>query len=99
MEIKTLQEIVFFLLIYNDSKEALDKIQTFDSSCSKSSYKNVTLCPNNSNIITKDQSQENSSSISSKGLRNQKSKINAFMKLKAYYPKIKLSNQEYNLSA
>ena len=49
---------ILFLLIYDDSKEALYKTQTFDSSRSKSSNENVTLCPNNCNVNTKDQSQE-----------------------------------------
>jgi len=39
-------------------KKPFTKIQTFDSSCSKSSHVNVTLCPNNCNVITKDKSQE-----------------------------------------
>lgn len=50
--------MILFLLIYNDSKETLDKIQTFDASCSKSLYVKVTLCPNNCYVITKDQFQE-----------------------------------------
>ena len=58
LEDKKIQEIMPFLLIYDDSKEAFYKIQTFDSKRSKSLDENVTLCPNNCNVITKDQSQE-----------------------------------------
>jgi len=46
------------LLINDNSEEALYEIQTSDSSRSNSSYEEVTLCPNNCNIITKDQSLE-----------------------------------------
>jgi len=46
---------MLFLLIYDNPKKALYEIQTSDS---KTSGKDVTLCPNNSNVIIKDQSQE-----------------------------------------
>ena len=86
------------ILINDDSLEALCEIQISDSSRSNSSDEKVTLYPNNCNIITKDQYQEEFFDIS-RGLRNQKSKLNVFTSLKAYYSKIKLSNHEYNLLA
>ena len=41
---------------HDDSKEALSEIQTSDSNQSNSSDEEVTLCPKNSNVNTKDQS-------------------------------------------
>ena len=47
-------QIMLSLLIYDNPKQILCKIQTSDS---KTSDKKVTLCPNNCNVTTKDQSQ------------------------------------------
>ena len=55
LEDKKLQEIILFLLTYDDFKEALYKIQTSDS---KIFDKNVTRSPNSYNVIRKNQSQE-----------------------------------------
>ena len=58
LEDKKLQEIMLSLLIQDDSEESLYEIRTSDSSYSSSLDEEVTLCPNNCNVITKDQSRE-----------------------------------------
>lgn len=81
---------MLFLLIYNDSNIALYKIQTFDSSCSKSSYENVTLCPNNCNVITKDQSQEKLLFDIVERIEETKIKHQCLHELKSFLPKNKV---------
>ena len=47
-----------FKIIHDNSKKNIYKIKISDSNHSKSSDENVTLCPINYNVITKDQSQK-----------------------------------------
>jgi len=58
LEDEKLQKEMPSLLIHSDSKNGLHEIQASDSTSSKSSDKEVTLCPNSCNVITKDQSWE-----------------------------------------
>ena len=46
------------LLIHSDSEEAHGKIQISNSDLSDSSDEEATICPNNCNVMTNDQSQE-----------------------------------------
>ena len=46
------------LLIHDNLEEALCEIRTSNSSHSNASDEEVSLCPNNCNVIAKDESQE-----------------------------------------
>jgi len=85
MKIKSFKKQCFSLLIHSDSKETLHKIQTTNSSLSNSLNEEATLCLNNCNVITKDQSQEEPSLKSLRKLRHTRLKLNIFKNLKTYY--------------
>jgi len=57
LEDKKHQKAMLSLLIHSDSQNALYEIQTSNSNSSRSCDEEVTLCPNNCNVITKDLSQ------------------------------------------
>ena len=92
LEDKKLQDIMLCLLIHDDSEEGLYEIQTSESSHSNSSDEEVTLCPNNCNVITKDQCQEELLFNIIEKIKEPEIKTQWLPSLKGYCSKIKLRN-------
>ena len=78
-------------------RTAFCEIQTSDSTCSNSSDEDVTLRPNNCNIIKKDQSLEELLFDIIERIEESDTKLNAFTSLKMYYLNIKFPNEEHSL--